>query len=129
MEAGFRGGNLDRASFGRRLLAVTIDWFIALATASLFIDFSANSLGAHSLRLSIFFSQICLLTCLGGASAGQRIMRIRVLTWPHQLFAKPLSILVRTFLLCLVFPTVITDSNSRGLHDRLAKTMVVKLAR
>lgn len=129
MSADSAGEILGQASFGRRLLAVTIDWFIALATAALFVDFSANSLAAQSLRISIFFAQICLLACLGGASAGQRILALRVLTWPNQFFPKPFSILIRTFLLCLVFPALITDSSGRGLHDRLAKTSVVKIPR
>jgi hypothetical protein len=34
--------------------------------------------------------------------------------------------LFRTLLICLVIPAVITDMQSRGLHDRFAKTVVVK---
>ena len=76
--------------------------------------------------LLVFFLEVVILTSLQGASAGQRILKIQVLTWPDQDFVNPLRIMFRTLLICLVIPAVITDMQSRGLHDRFAKTVVVK---
>ena len=33
---------------------------------------------------------------------------------------------VRTVLLCLAIPAVVTDSSGRGLHDKLAGTVIVR---
>jgi uncharacterized RDD family membrane protein YckC len=41
--------------------------------------------------------------------------------------AGPLAALVRTLLLCLVIPAVIFDPDQRGLHDKAAKTVLVRM--
>ena len=37
------------------------------------------------------------------------------------------SVLARTFLLCLAVPALVWDRDQRGLHDRAANTVVVRL--
>lgn len=118
---------MERAGYGRRFLALSIDWAIATFSASLFIPLQSSSLAPSLIRLGIFILEVALLTSLGGASAGQRVMRLRVLSWPDQLFVKPGAIFLRTFLIALVIPAVVFDQDGRGLHDRVAKTVVVKI--
>jgi uncharacterized RDD family membrane protein YckC len=55
------------------------------------------------------------------------MMKLRVLSWPDYLFVKPGAIFIRTFLIALVIPAVVTDKDGRGLHDRIAKTVVMRL--
>jgi uncharacterized RDD family membrane protein YckC len=113
----------ETASTARRFLAITLDWLMSWAVTALIFQ---SFLGLGQWVLLVFFSEVVILTSLQGASAGQRILKIQVLTWPDQDFVNPLRILFRTLLICLVIPAVITDMQSRGLHDRFAKTVVVK---
>ncbi|MFI6598902.1 hypothetical protein ACIBHX_21810 [Nonomuraea sp. NPDC050536] len=38
-----------------------------------------------------------------------------------------LPVLVRTVLLCLAIPALISDRDHRGVHDRVSNTMVVRI--
>jgi len=118
---------VERAGYGRRFLAISIDWAIATFSASLFIPLQSSALAPTLVRLGVFVLEVALLTSLGGASAGQRILGLRVLSWPDNLFVKPGAVFLRTFLIALVIPAVVTDQEGRGLHDRIAKTVVVKI--
>jgi hypothetical protein len=40
---------------------------------------------------------------------------------------KPTAVFLRTILIALVIPAVVTDQDGRGLHDRITKTVVVKI--
>ena len=118
---------MERASYGRRFAAISIDWAIATFSAALIIPLQSSALGPSLVRLGVFVLEVSLLTALGGASAGQRIMRLRVLSWPDYLFVRPGMVFLRTALIALVIPAVVTDQEGRGLHDRVAKTVVVKI--
>lgn len=111
------------ANWGRRAVAITIDWLAALAVTNL--AFQGASPGARSLiTLAIFAGQVILLTVLIGASFGQRIMGIGV----RRVDGGPLGALptvVRTILICLAIPPLIWDADGRGLHDKAAGSIVV----
>ncbi|NDE71683.1 MAG: RDD family protein [Actinobacteria bacterium] len=117
----------DRAGFGRRFLAITIDWAIASLTSALFAPPLSNELGPTALRLGIFVFEVSLLTALTGSSAGQRLFGLRVVSWPNQGYLPPSLVLLRTFLIALVIPAVVYDVEGRGLHDRLARSQVVRV--
>mgnify|MGYP003353167468 CR=1 FL=1 len=119
---------LSRASYGRRFLALWIDWLIALFSSGLLIPIYSSSLSSTLTRFVIFLFEVSLVTSLGGGSIGQRLLKLRVLSWPDYLFVKPGYISIRTLLILLVVPTFFTDANGRGLHDRIAKTVVMKLS-
>ena len=118
---------MERAGLGRRVLALSIDWAIASFTAALVYPLQASALGPSLFRLGVFVLEVFLLTSLGGASAGQRVMGLRVLSWPDNLFLRPGPILLRTILIALVVPAVVTDKDGRGLHDRAAKSVVMRV--
>lgn len=115
------------ASYGRRFAALSIDWAIASFSAALVIPLQSSALGPSLVRLGVFVLEVALLTSLGGASAGQRILRLRVLSYPDHYFVRPGMVFLRTFLIALVIPAVVTDQEGRGLHDRIARTVVVKI--
>ena len=117
----------DRAGFGRRFLAITIDWAIASLTSALFAPPLSNELGPTALRLGIFVFEVSLLTALTGSSAGQRLFGLRVISWPNQGYLPPSLVLLRTFLIALVIPAVVYDVEGRGLHDRLERSQVVRI--
>jgi uncharacterized RDD family membrane protein YckC len=73
----------------------------------------------------VFGVEVFVLTAFGGASAGQRLLRLRIL----RLDGRPVwlgTALVRTVLLLLLVPALITDRDGRGLHDKAAGTVLVR---
>lgn len=116
-----------RAGYGRRFIALSIDWLIATFSSALVIPLQSSALGPSLTRLGVFILEVAVLTSLGGASAGQRVMRLRVLSHPDHLFVRPIPVFLRTLLIALVIPAVITDSEGRGLHDRITRTVVMRL--
>ena len=118
---------MEQAGLGRRVLALSIDWAIASFTAALVYPLQSSALGPSLFRLGVFVLEVALLTSLGGASAGQRVLGLRVLSWPDNLFLRPRPILLRTILIALVIPAVVTDKDGRGLHDRAAKSVVMRV--
>jgi uncharacterized RDD family membrane protein YckC len=107
------------AAMGRRLVALLIDWAICtLIATAVFHD--------QYWTLVVFAVQDYLLTALTGLTLGKRLTGIRVV----RLDGKPVGLiwgLVRTVLLLTVIPPLVTDRDLRGLHDRAANTIVIRL--
>jgi hypothetical protein len=73
----------------------------------------------------VFAVEVFVLTAFGGASAGQRLLRLRI----RRLDGRPVwlgAAFVRTTLLLLLIPALITDRDGRGLHDKAAGTVLVR---
>ena len=117
----------QRAWFGRRVVAFLLDWFASVLVALLtFPQFPYGSNGSMLATLAVFVVEITVLTWLTGASFGQRLVRLRVVSIDGG--RVPLwRVLVRTLLICLVIPAVVYDDDGRGVHDRLAHTRVVRV--
>jgi uncharacterized RDD family membrane protein YckC len=114
---------LPEASLGRRLLALVIDWTMCRLIAGLL---SPSVIPDNTFStLIIFYIEVCLFTIAFGASAGQRIMAIKVVTYPDQQRVKVGRIVLRTLLICLVLPAVFTN-NGRPLHDHFAHSQTVR---
>jgi uncharacterized RDD family membrane protein YckC len=67
---------------------------------------------------------VALATGFTGASAGQHLLNLRVI----RLDRRPVGVwnaLVRTLLIALVIPPVVSDRDRRGLHDLTVGTVVV----
>ena len=114
---------MPEASLGRRVLALAIDWTMSRLIAGLlnpylFInnDFST---------LFIFFLEVAFFTIVFQASAGQRILGIKVVTYPDQGRVAPKKIVLRTLLICLVIPAVFTKEG-RPLHNFLTQSQTIK---
>ncbi len=108
------------ARAGRRILAIIIDWTIALLISNVFL--SGNSMAT----LAVFAVEQILLIGTLGYSIGHRATGIHVVK-PDGSAAGPLAALVRTVLLCLVIPAVIFDPDQRGLHDKAMNTVLVRM--
>jgi len=111
-------GSIARA--GRRILAICIDWGIALLISN--FAFSGSSWAT----LAVFAVEQILLVGTLGYSIGHRIVGIHVQRLGGGP-AGPLPALVRTLLLCLVVPAVIFDPDQRGLHDKAMNTVLVRM--
>ena len=117
---------MKRAGLGIRLAALAIDWALATMTTALFVPPFSSAIGPSALRLGIFVMEVSILTGFTGSSMGQRILGLRVLSWPDNLFITPMRAFIRTLLIALVIPAVVYDSDGRGLHERLTSTTVVR---
>jgi uncharacterized RDD family membrane protein YckC len=107
------------AGVGRRLGALLIDWLMCEAIAwAAFHD--------QYWTIVVFAVQLWLLTALTGFTVGKRLLGIRV----ARLDGKPVGFvwsLVRTLLFLAVVPPLVFDVDLRGLHDKAANTVVVRV--
>jgi uncharacterized RDD family membrane protein YckC len=112
---------MEKAGLGRRFLAILIDWTMCSVIAS-FMGFEAKAFAT----LVIFFIEVSILTALQQASAGQRILRLRVVDFTTFGVIPAKKILLRTLLICLVLPAIYTREQ-RGLHDWATNSIVVRV--
>lgn len=115
------------AGWGRRVLALVIDWFASLLVAAAFAGPQVTSSQGWQawLPMVVFFAEAGFLTALVGGSFGQLVVRVVVVRVDH----RPLSLLralARTLLICLVVPPLVFDRDRRGLHDILARTITLR---
>jgi uncharacterized RDD family membrane protein YckC len=104
---------------GRRLVALFIDWIICAVIAT-------GLLHSQYWTLAFFGGETWILTALTGTTVGKRVLGMRV----ARLDGKPVGFFwsaVRTLLLLCVVPPLVIDSDRRGLHDKAANTIVVRI--
>ena len=111
-------GSIARA--GRRIVAICIDWAIALVISN--YAFAGNPWAT----LAVFAIEQALLVGTLGYSIGHRITGIYVVRLGGGP-AGPVPALVRSLLLCLVIPAVIFDPDHRGIHDKAMNTILVRM--
>jgi uncharacterized RDD family membrane protein YckC len=114
------------ASYGRRLGALCVDWFVALMTVRFVAAVSGRHVAPGSLwPIAAFGIETWLLTGLIGVTIGKRLLGMRVVRLDGRPVG-PLWAFARTALLCLVVPALLWDRDHRGLHDKAADTLVVR---
>ena len=122
------------AGWGRRIVALFVDWLIAGLIASAIVGKPLWGGGGNDLstaQLVTFFAMTAILTGLGGATIGHRLLGLRVIPTAKRGgtgYAAQVGLLggaIRALLICLVIPAVIYDRDRRGLHDKAANTVVV----
>lgn len=122
-----REGPGSIARMGRRIVALFIDWGLSMLVASAFLGYrlagghDSNSFGP----LLVFFVENLLLVGTVGYTVGHRLMGLRVMGADGG-YAGPLRALERSLLLCLFIPAAVWDRDNRGMHDRLAGTVIVR---
>lgn len=117
-------GSLGR--FFPRAIALFIDWAVCNAIAIAFLGFQWGNPSTGSYKpLLVFIIENILLVSTVGTTLGHRLLGLAV-TRPGRPAPGFLSGTVRTILLALVVPAVITDEYGRGWHDRIAGTLIVK---
>lgn len=114
------------ATFGRRLAAFLTDGVIAQIIAMGVFGYRQGEGGVGVFTPTLVFLVMhLLLVATGGSTIGHRLLGMRVEAAPRG-WAGPRRALVRTALMCLVIPMLISDRDERGLHDRLAGTILVR---
>lgn len=107
------------AKMGRRIIALVIDWSLALLVSRAFFN------SDNTATLTFFMLEQWLLVATTGNSFGHLIAGIRV----RKLDGSQVGIvpaLLRIGLILLVIPATIWDADNRGLHDKAAKTVLVR---
>ena len=120
--------DLQPATWGRRILALFVDWVTCLAVveglvAADVLAGNPNSLGT----LALFVVESAVFTAVAGGSFGKLATRVRVLRTDGS--AQPPSLLralVRSVLVGLLVPPLLTF-DGRGLHDVAAGTRTVSI--
>ncbi len=115
-----QSGSGSLATLGRRVWAILIDWGCAVVISIAFFSYSA-------LATSLIFVVVqCVFIPTIGGSPGHRLLGMRVQRttggWPG--LWRPI---VRSVLLALVIPAVIWDADNRGVHDKAAGTILLRV--
>ncbi|MFJ3301886.1 RDD family protein [Streptomyces sp. NPDC086549] len=110
---------------GRRLGALAVDWGLCVLIAYGLLT-HGYSPATSNWALLVFFVLSVLTVGTVGFTPGKRLFGLRVVGVDTGR-VQPLRSLVRTVLLCLALPALIWDRDGRGLHDRLARTVEVRL--
>ena len=116
----------ETASWGRRVLALIVDWFACVAVVSLFTPVFGTTGGPGSTyTLVLFVLESAVLTCTVGGSFGKMATRLRVVRVDNGGRLDPLRSLARAILVALVIPPLVFRPDRRGLHDIAAGTATV----
>jgi hypothetical protein len=112
---------------GRRVGALFIDWVIAYGLAGLIMSFGWISVGAVSTAVMVIWFVIGAVSVrLYGFTPGQYALGLIVIPVDNRLHVGFGRALARGLLISLVVPPLFTDTDLRGLHDRLTNTAVVR---
>jgi uncharacterized RDD family membrane protein YckC len=107
------------ATMIRRMGALLIDWLLCMLIAYWLTH-------SQFWTIAVFAVEVFMLTALTGSTVGKRLLGIRVVS----IHGGPVGFrwsAVRTALLLTAIPPLLTDRDLRGLHDRAANTIVVRL--
>lgn len=117
------------ASFGGRVAAFLVDVVASGLVAALVRPVDPDTAGAGSALVPflVFLVATVLGLALAGQTLGMKLVSLRV----RPLDGDPARVglgkaLLRTLLLYLLIPALISDRDGRGLHDRFAGTVVVR---
>jgi len=107
------------ASMPRRILALFIDWLLSMLIAYWLTH-------SQFWTIAVFAVEVYVLTATTGFTVGKRIAGIRTIRTGGGLVGFWWA-LVRTAILLTVVPPLLTDRDLRGLHDRAADTIVIRI--
>ncbi|CAL9569043.1 RDD family protein [Streptomyces pilosus] len=111
---------------GRRLGALAVDWGLCMLIAYGLITDGYDGQTTGNWALLVFLVLSVLTVGTVGFTPGKRLFGLRVVALDSGR-VQPLRGLVRSALLCLAVPALVWDRDGRGLHDRLARTVEVRI--
>jgi uncharacterized RDD family membrane protein YckC len=126
-EGWYRGSRLglpedgpgSAASFGRRSVAFLLDAVLAGLVAGAFVQ--PPELWSYAPLAVVYV----LLVPLVGQTPGMRLLGLRLVALDGGPLPLPRAA-VRFVLLSLLLPAVVADRDGRGLHDKAARSLVVR---
>lgn len=119
---------LETASWGRRLLAIVIDWAACVGVVLAFTGSSYFGDGPRSgfYLFVVFVVESAFFTVLMGGSFGHLAVRLRVIRRD----GRPLDLfraIARPVLILLVIPPLVAGPDRRGIHDMILGSYIVRL--
>ncbi len=118
------GGPGAVAGTAPRIAAFAIDSLGSGFVAALFIQDAYDS-RRGLLGVAILALEYIVLVTLTGQTLGMRLLRLRVAPRDGARTPALVPVALRTALLLLLIPALITDRDRRGLHDLASRTVVV----
>lgn len=113
------------APLGRRFGAVFIDWALCMLIAYGLLA-HGDQQSAGNWALLVFFALSVLTVSTLGCTPGKRLLGLRVIA-EHGGRLGTGRVCVRSLLLCVAIPALVWDRDGRGLHDRLARAVQVRI--
>lgn len=118
------------APMGRRVLALFIDWALVMVFGTLLAGAFGGSAQAADqlgglLALVLFVLMHLTMVSLLGITVGKRIVRIQVVRGTQAPGIGPVAL--RTGLLLLVIPAILSGPDGRALHDKAAGTFQLRM--
>ncbi len=110
------------ARVGRRLMAIAVDWAIASGISAALLGYAPWA------TLGIFAIMHLIFTPTLGGSIGHRTAGLTVVNL-HGGWVGVWRPAIRTLLLVIVLPALVWDSDQRGFHDVVARTVLIRSAR
>ena len=118
----------ETASWGRRVLALAVDWVVSILVVSPFVPVFGTTGGPGSFYvLLVFVAESAILTPTVGGSFGKMLTRLRVVRTADGGHIDPLRSLARAVMVALVIPPLVYRPDRRGLHDVVAGSTTVTL--
>lgn len=123
------------ARFGRRIVALLIDWFIAYGLVGLamtvgLIDQQSQLwmlIGGRGTAIAVVWVVLGIVSVrLFGFTPGQWALGLRVASIDHRMHVGIGRATVRGLLVFFVIPALFTDGDFRGYQDRFTNTAVVR---
>ena len=115
------------ASTGRRLAALMMDWLISYGLAALAMAFGAFSERTLATAVLVIWFLLGLVAVrLFSFTPGQLALGLQVASVDGRLPVGIGRLAVRGLLIAMVVPALFTDSDGRGIHDRLTGTAMVR---
>ncbi|GGP40788.1 MULTISPECIES: RDD family protein [Streptomyces] len=133
VDFGYRGEQLGLpeegpgaiAPLGRRFGAIFIDWSVSALIAYGLLAHRTLHL-TNNWALVVFLVMSILTVGTVGSTPGKRILGLRLIAEGGGRLSFPRALL-RSVLLCLAIPALVWDRDGRGLHDRLARAIQVRI--
>lgn len=107
---------------GVRVVALVIDWFIAIGFSALLVSYDQQNLTT----LWIWFGLSAVSVGFTGHTVGHFVMGLQVQTLDGYAPGVWRGV-VRAALIAVVIPALIMDADHRGLQDRAVGTILVKI--
>jgi uncharacterized RDD family membrane protein YckC len=121
---------IETASWGRRILALLVDWFASTLVMVVVLGpagWSENRASSFY-TLLVFALESTVLTAVAGGSFGKLATRLRVVR--NDGSGRPVDLLrslLRQVMVCLVIPPLVFRPDGRGLHDLAAGSVTVTI--
>jgi uncharacterized RDD family membrane protein YckC len=120
----------ETASWGRRILALLVDWFACTLVVVLVLGPAgwSDNRGSSFYTLLVFALESAVLTAVAGGSFGKLATRLRVVR--NDGSGRPIDLLralLRQVMVCLVIPPLVFRPDGRGLHDMAAGSVTVTI--